>query len=107
MQRILGYWRARGLGVLCTVHRYKVQICSKCGNRFWPKAGYGATKGIGDILVPVKVGPYVLYRMQDVKGPSGKPTPEQEALVGMNALAIIRSHEDSEEDVRKVKEAVG
>lgn len=106
MRRILDWWQWRHVHALSTVHRYKRQTCARCGHNSWPSGGYGTSKGIGDLLIPVQVGSAVLYRMQDVKTARGRLSPEQAKLVEANALAIIRSEADSQRDIEGVKAAL-
>lgn len=95
-QRIMEALAYRGYLVLSTVHRYKRQTCEKCGHNQWAKGGYGATKGIGDLLVAVPKARPRLWLMLDVKKPGvGKLSPEQQILADKNLLFRVESEQDA------------
>jgi hypothetical protein len=83
--------RASGYDVLSTVHRYKRVRCELCGALVWPKSGYGATKGLGDLLVTRREWPGNLYLMADVKRAKGVLTSEQKERQIRGKLYIWRS----------------
>jgi hypothetical protein len=100
MQRIFDYLTRRGWTVLCTVHRYRTQNCRQCGNTFWPVGGYGATKGIGDLLIGVPKRNPALWLMADVKAGRNMLTPEQAELARRGLLWEWRCEEDADRDLK-------
>lgn len=95
--------RWHGYEVLSTVHRYRRQQCARCGHSFWPLGGYGADKGIGDLLVRRPVWPWWVRIEADVKSATGRVSPEQQARVESGGLRIWRSLEDALSDLEEVE----
>lgn len=93
-----------GHTALSTVHRWKRQTCPACGHTFWPKGGYGATKGIGDLLVAVPKRSPRLWLMLDVKKPGGKLSPEQQVLADKGLLFRVESEEEALEILKEWEE---
>jgi hypothetical protein len=89
--------RLCGYTVLSTVHIYKRVQCSKCGEWVMPRSGYGATKGIGDLLVARADG---YWLMADIKAPKGRLSLEQRELVKQRRLQIWRSVNEAIEGVK-------
>lgn len=87
-----------GYDVLSTVHRYKRIRCEKCGALTWPRGGYGATKGLGDLIVTREDWPGNAYVMADVKSRKGRLSPEQKARFNRGKLFIWRSAEEALRD---------
>lgn len=94
-QRIIEALSWHGWIVLSTVHRYRRQTCDKCGHNQWAKGGYGATKGIGDLLVAVPKQSPRLWLMLDVKKPGGKLSPEQQLLADKGLLVRVESEAEA------------
>ena len=84
----------RGYLVLSTVHRYR---------KGQQAAGYGASKGVPDLLVRVpRAFGEALWLGLEVKGPSTRLSPEQQALEDAGAIVVVRSPEDAHEAVERV-----
>jgi hypothetical protein len=84
-----------GYDVISTVHRYKRVRCSQCGFLNRPAGGYGATKGIGDLLVTSDKWTENYYIMADVKREKGALTMEQKERFARGKLMIWRSPEQA------------
>lgn len=100
-QRIVQALSWAGYRVLSTVHRYKRQTCAQCGHNQWAQGGYGATKGIGDLLVAVPKARPRLWLMLDVKRPGGKLSPEQKALADKGLLWRVESEQEALEVLKE------
>lgn len=105
-QRIMEALAYRGYLVLSTVHRYKRQTCEKCGHNQWAKGGYGATKGIGDLLVAVPKARPRLWLMLDVKRPGGKLSPEQQLLAEAGLLVRVENEQEALAAVQAYEEGL-
>ena len=85
--------------VLCTTHR--VKRCRKCGT--FPNAGYGADKGVPDLLVTHRRWPAGLFLGLEIKGAKTALSPEQKELLDLNRIIICRSWEDALAAVKGVE----
>jgi hypothetical protein len=97
-QAIMTALMLKGFIVLSTVHRRHLVRCECCEHTFYPPGGYGATKGIGDLIVSRYDWPDNTYILADVKSRTGKLTAEQERLFQSEKLYIWRSVEDALRD---------
>ena len=84
-----------GFLVLHTQHQYLLQTCPRCHQRFRPTGGYGADKGIPDLLARHPDHPRGMWLGLEVKGPRTAISPEQRVLADAGAIIICRSWEDA------------
>lgn len=98
-QRIVDYLRWHGYEVCVTVHRYRRQTCPKCSANFWAQGGYGASKGVGDLLVRHPSWPWWKRIEADVKRQGGRISPEQQARVDAGALRIWHNEQEAQADI--------
>lgn len=94
-----------GYIVIDTTRKTKKQKCPKCGNVFWQQEGSGTTKGLPDILVtragwPIMVG-------LEIKTDEGKPSEEQQMLIDLGVMFLVRGHEEAIEILKSTEKRFG
>lgn len=97
---IKGALRSRGYIVLETSEHRKREHCPKCGNSFASHNGRGCDKGIPDLLVTS--GPRCRHQWPvgvwvgiEVKGHKTPLSPEQEYLLKLGAIYVVRSVDEA------------
>jgi hypothetical protein len=98
---------ALGLLVLHTQHQYANQTCPTCHRRFRPQGGYGADKGIPDLLARADDFPRGLWLGLEIKGPRTAVSPEQQILEREGGIYICRTWESAEHAVRLTRQYLG
>jgi hypothetical protein len=93
---IIAALRAAGLRVLQTTHRYRRQRCPRCGCMFAQQGGYGADKGVPDLLArdPQRDGRGCWVGLE-VKGAQTALSPEQKVLQGEGAIIVVRGVDEA------------
>lgn len=94
--------RHMGYVVLSTSERRRGVSCPKCRQWFTPTGGTGADKGVPDLLVT-----HDRWRGRwlglEIKGTTGRLSPEQRALYKRGLIWVVRSWEDALRAVREVE----
>ena len=86
-RQIVGFLHAMRYQVLVTSRR--VKRCVQCGH--WGMGADGATRGIPDLLVRHPSWPRYVWVGVEVKTPTGRVRPEQQALADVGAVVVVRS----------------
>ena len=84
-----------GYLVLHTQHQYRMQTCPRCQYEFRPTGGYGADKGIPDLLLHHPSWPDGQLMGMEVKGSKTPLSKEQKILLAQRAIVVCRSWEDA------------
>jgi hypothetical protein len=117
---IEGLQYTRGVTVLQTSHRTSStrtctkcrtknsikQTCSACGSYLPVGHGYGATKGVPDLLVTRDSWPTGFWVGLEVKGPKTPLSPEQAALLEKGRIYVVRSWEDASAALTRAQRAM-
>ncbi len=93
----------------CTKCRTKntiQQACVACGSFLPSGHGYGATKGVPDLLVTRDSWPVGFWVGLEVKGPKTPLSPEQAALLEKGRIYVVRSWEDAAAALARAQRAM-
>lgn len=92
---------------LVTTHRYKTRLrCFTCGDTTSARiecqtcgkpltSGYGASKGVPDLIVTHETYPRFVFVGLELKGTNTKISDEQQVLATCGRIAIVRSFEEA------------
>jgi hypothetical protein len=84
-----------GYLVLATPHRYKLQTCPRCAQRFRPTGGYGSSRGVPDILISHRTWPAGCWLGLEVKAGRTAVSIEQQQLADAGRIILVRSWEEA------------
>jgi hypothetical protein len=101
-EAIVSAAQVMGMEVLITSRRRKNVKCPGCGDIFRPTGGDGVSKGVPDLLVRHPKWPPLTWLGVEVKGPTTKVSPEQQALAAKGAVCVVRCIDDFLTAVRPI-----
>ena len=86
--------------VLQTSHRSMRFACPSCHALIRNTGGYGATKGVPDLLIRHAKWPSWAWLGMEVKGSATVISPEQKDLAAKSAIVIVRSLDEAMKAVK-------
>lgn len=92
---IMDYCMARRWLCLQTSHRQLQFPCPSCNSLVRSPRGYGANKGVPDLLIRKGDWPAWMWLGMECKGRNTKVSPEQSSLEVLGAIVIVRTLDDA------------